>query len=246
MTRPARDPGGPGDPGVQAAARKALELIRDGAHVGLGSGRAASLFIAYLGQRRREGLRVMGVPTSRASAYQARKAGIPLTELSEDMQLDITVDGADEVAPNLDLLKGRGGALVRERIVAAASRRMAILVGEEKLVQRLGQRGPLPVEVIPFARWIATRELGALGVSPVLRMSRTGARPFRSDNGNIILDCAFTEPLRDRRAAQRLQQAIQAVPGVVDSGLFLDMAPLVLVGHSDGTVETLRREDRET
>jgi ribose 5-phosphate isomerase A len=219
----------------------ALELIADGARVGLGSGRAASLFISYLGIRRREGLRVIGVPTSRASAYVAHVSGIPLLELSEDLQLDITIDGADEVAPNLDLLKGRGGALVRERIVAAASSRVAILVAEEKLVQGLGQHGPLPVEVIPFSRWLATRQLESLGLAPALRMNPTGSRPFLSDNGNFTLDCTLPEPLWDRPAARELERAIHAIPGVVDSGLFLETADLVLVGHPDGRVDTLQR-----
>src|SRR5207244_12332916 len=136
--------GGPDEPGVQAVAMRALELIADGARVGLGSGRAASLFITNLGLRRQDGLRVSGVPTSHASAYTARRAGIPLIELGEDIQLDIAIDGADEVAPNLDLVKGRGGALVRERIVAAASKRLVILVGQEQLVGGLSQGGPGP------------------------------------------------------------------------------------------------------
>ena len=228
------------DPGVQAAATKALELIADGARVGLGSGRAASLFITSLGRRLQEGLRVTGVPTSRASAYTARVAGIPVIELGEGLQLDITVDGADEVTPDLDLLKGRGGALVSERIVAAASSRVVIIVGEEKLVPRLGRR-PVPVEVIPFARWFATRQLEALGLAPVLRMNRTGARPFLSEHGNITLDCTLPEPLRDRPAARELERALLAIAGVVDTGLFLDTADLVLVGHPDGTVDTRPR-----
>ncbi len=233
--------GAPDDPAVQASVAKALELIADGARVGLGSGRAASLFIARLGLRRQEGLRVTGVPTSRASAHAARKAGIPVIELSEGLQLDIAVDGADEVAPNLDLLKGRGGALVRERIVAAASSRLVILVGEDKLVRRLGERGPVPVEVIPFAQWFATRKLGALGLAPLLRMNGAGSRPFRSDSGNIILDCTLPEPLRDGPAARDLERALLAIAGVVDTGLFLETADLVLVGHPDGRVDTRQR-----
>jgi ribose 5-phosphate isomerase A len=225
---------------VQAAVAGALELITDGACVGLGSGRAASLFITNLGRRRQEGLHVSGVPTSRASAYTARKAGLPVIELSEGLQLDITVDGADEVAPNLDLLKGRGGALVGERIVAAASSRVVIIVGDEKLVPRLGQR-PVPVEVIPFARWVTTRKIAALGLVPVLRMNRTGARPFISENGNITLDCTLREPLRDRPAARELERALLAIAGVVDTGLFLETADLVLVGHADGSVDTRPR-----
>ncbi len=233
--------GGPDDPSVHAVATKALELIADGARVGLGSGRAASVFITKLGLRRQNGLRVIGVPTSQASADTAMKAGVPLIDLGEDVQLDITIDGADEVAPNLDLVKGRGGALVRERIVAAASKRFVILVGQEKLVQRLGERGPVPVEVIPFARWVATKQLSALGLVPTLRMDRTGSRPFVSDNGNLILDCTLPEPLRDRQAARELARTLDDLAGVVDTGFFLGTADQVLVGYPDGRVDTLRR-----
>ena len=244
MAHPAYVPGGRDDPSVQAVVAKALELITDGARVGLGSGRAASLFIAKLGDRVREGLRVVGVPTSQASATQAREAAIPLIELGEAL-LDITVDGADEVAPNLDLVKGWGGALVRERIVAAASSRQVIVVGEDKLVRALGERGRLPLEVLPLARWLATRELEALGLVPTLRMDDNDGRPFLTENGNFIVDCAPAEPLRDGRAARVLERALLAIVGVVDTGLFLGTAERVLVGHLDGHVDTLlKAEDR--
>ena len=243
MTHHAGVAGGLDDPAVQAVATKAVELIADGARVGLGSGRAASLFIRNLGLRRQDGLRVIGVPTSHASAYMARKAGIPLIELGEDIQLDITIDGADEVAPNLDLVKGWGGALVRERIVAAASRRLVILIGEEKLVRGLGQRGPVPVEVIPFAQWVATKQLRALGLAPILRMNSTGSQPFVSENGNLTLDCTLAEPVRDRQAARELERALHAIVGIVDTGFFLGTADQVLVGHPDGRVDTLRQSE---
>src|SRR5213593_3039093 len=195
MTRPGEahmnpPAGGLDDPGVQAVAKRALEFIADGARVGLGSGRAASLFITNLGLRRQDGLRVSGVPTSHASAYTARRAGIPLIELGEDIQLDITIDGADEVAPNLDLVKGRGGALVRERIVAAASKRLVILVGQDKLVRALGEHGRIPVEVIPFARGPAMRRLKSLGLRPTVRTAPEGGRPMITENGNLMVDCA--------------------------------------------------------
>lgn len=225
-------------------AAQAIELITDGARVGLGSGRAASVFIAQLGARRREGLRVSGVPTSQVSAYDARRAGIPLIELGAGGPLDLTVDGADEVAPNLDLVKGRGGALVRERIVAAASASQVILVGGEKLVRALGERGPVPVEVIPLAEWLVTRELDALGLAPTRRMEAGGSRPFFTENGNLIVDCALPEPLRDGKAARDLQRAMRAIVGVVDTGLFLGTADRVLVGHPDGRVDTLSRPER--
>lgn len=241
MTRPAYTSGGSDDPSIHAVAAKAIDLITDGARVGLGSGRAASVFIARLGVRRREGLSVSGVPTSRAAANQARKAGIPLVELGTGGLLDLTVDGADEVAPNLDLVKGRGGALVHERIVAAASASQVILVGKEKLVPVLAERGRVPVEVIPLAEWLATRELKALRLRPTLRMDASGTRPFITENQNLILDCALLEPLRDGNAARELERAILAIPGVVDTGLFLGTADRVLVGHPDGRVDMLSR-----
>ncbi len=241
MSARADSSGGADDPGVQAAVAKALELITDGARVGLGSGRAATLFIVRLGLRQKEGLRVTGVPTSAASADVARKAGIPLLELGEDVRLDVTVDGADEVLAKseLDLLKGRGGAFVRERIVAAASERQVIIVNEGKLVRALGQRGPLPVEVIPFSQGTVTRGLKALGLAPTLRMNDAGSKPFMSDNGNLILDCALPAPMRDVLALRALERALLAVPGVVDTGLFLGTAIQVLVGHANGQVDVL-------
>jgi ribose 5-phosphate isomerase A len=241
MTRRAYTPGGSDDPSIHAVAAKAIELITDGARVGLGSGRAASVFIAKLGVRRREGLRVSGVPTSRAAAELARHAGIPLVELGTGGLLDLTVDGADEVAPNLDLVKGWGGQLVRERIVAAASLSQLILVGEEKIVRALGERGRVPVEVIPLAEWLATRELKALGLSAARRMDAGGSRPFITENRNLILDCALSALLRDGNAARELERAILAIPGVVDTGLFLGTADRVLVGHPDGRVNMLSR-----
>jgi ribose 5-phosphate isomerase A len=223
---------------IHAAAAKALELIFDGARVGLGSGRAAQAFISALGARGREGLRVHGVPTSRASADHAREAGIPLIALGGE--LDITVDGADEVSPDLDLVKGWGGAFVRERIIAAASKRQVILVGEEKLVDRLGEHGRIPVEVIPLAQEFASRSLESLGLLSSLRLDHTG-QPFISENENLILDCAPSEPLRDGGAARALERAMLAIAGVVDTGLFLGTAERVIVGHADGRVDTRTR-----
>jgi ribose 5-phosphate isomerase A len=232
---------GSDDPGIQAVAAAALALVVDGTRIGIGTGRAASAFIAALGARVREGLRVHGVPTSRVSAEAARKAGIPLLELGQDMELEVTVDGADEVAPNLDLVKGWGGALVRERIVAAASKRQVILVTEEKLVAALGEHRRVPVEVIPLARWIAMKQLNTLGIVPTLRTQPGNGEPFISDNGNLLIDCAPSGPVRDRDAARDLEQALLGVVGVVDTGLFLGTADTVFVGHPDRSVSTLRR-----
>src|SRR5262245_50615029 len=165
------------DRAVQAVAARALDLISDGARVGLGTGRAASTFIAKLGERVRDGLRITAVATSAASARQARALGILLIDLDEAAELDLTVDGADEVAPNLDLVKGWGGALVRERIVASAARRQVILVGRHKLVRTLGECGHIPVHVTPQARGLVSRELRALGLTPTVRPGPDGA-PF--------------------------------------------------------------------
>jgi ribose 5-phosphate isomerase A len=229
------------DPAVLAVARRAVALVDDGARVGLGTGRAAAAFVDALGARVRQGLRIAAAATSEATAAQARALGIALTDLDEDVILDLTVDGADEVAPNLDLVKGWGGALVRERIVAAASRRQVILVGPEKLVDRLGQRGRIPVEVIPLARGLVTRALRPLGLTPAVRLGPDG-QPAHTDNGNLTLDCAPRSPIADGAAARALEAAILAVPGVVDTGLFLGTAELVLVGHPDGRVEERTRK----
>ena len=229
------------DTGVLAAAAAALEFVVDGACVGLGSGRASSAFIRALGERCRDGLRVRGVATSSASATLAISVGIPLTDIEDGMLLELTVDGADEVAPNLDMVKGWGGALVRERIVAAASKRQVILVGADKLVSTIGECGRVPVEVIPMAQWPVTHALLALGLAPTLRMDSAGVSPYFTDNGNVIIDFAARAPIADGIAARALERAVLDIAGVVDTGLFLGTADRVLVGRSDGSVETLLR-----
>ncbi len=229
------------DSGVLAAAAAALEFVSDGMCVGLGSGRASSAFIKSLGGRCRDGLRVHGVATSAASATLATSVGIPLIGIEDGLVIELTVDGADEVAPNLDLVKGWGGALVRERIVATASTRQVILVGADKLVKTIGERGRIPVEVIPMAQWPVTRGLKSLGLVSTLRMASTGASPYVTDNGNVIIDFALREPLVDGAAARSLERAVLNIVGVVDTGLFLGTADRVLVGRADGSVETLLR-----
>ena len=204
---------------------RALEFVPDGARVGLGSGRAARAFVKALGERiRTEGLRVQGVPTSEETASLAREEGVPLLTLAEAGPLDVTIDGADEVDPRLDLIKGYGRALVREKIVAASSRRLVILVGEEKLVPLLGTRGKLPVEVTPFALPLCERRLTELGCRPA--PYRLADALFVTDNGNHILDCQI-DPIPD---AARLEMDIRAIPGVVGTGLFLEMVDAVLIG----------------
>ena len=232
--------GGADDPSVQAVVNYVLDLIKDGSKVGLGSGRASAAFIAALGVRVKKGLKITGVPTSNASEKQARELGIPLIELGDDVELDLTIDGADEVSPNLDLVKGWGGALVRERIVAEASKKQIILVGPEKLVATVGSRGRIPVEVIPLARGYVTRRLKALGLTPTVR--KDGEKTFITDNGNLTLDCAAAAPIADGAAARKLEAAVLNIAGVVDTGLFLGTCELVLVGKPDGTVDVLKRK----
>lgn len=204
---------------------RALELVADSSRIGLGSGRTAKAFVRALGERIRNGcLRIQGVPTSEETARLARDEGIPLVTLADVETLDVTVDGADEVDPQLDLIKGYGRDMVREKIVAASSRRLVILVGDEKLVAQLGTRGKLPVEVVPFALPLCERRLAELGCQPV-RYVRDG-RLFVTDNGNHIFDCQIGA-IPD---ALRLELDIRAIPGVVGTGLFLGMADTVLVG----------------
>jgi ribose 5-phosphate isomerase A len=206
---------------------RAMELVTNGSRIGLGSGRAAQAFVKALGERVRNGLQVQGVPTSEETAELANREGVPLLTLAEAGILEATFDGADEVDPNLDLIKGYGRALVREKIVAASSRRLIILVGEEKLVPQLGTRGKLPIEVIPFAMSLCERRLSDLGCRPV--PCRKDGRLFVTDNGNHILDCEIA-PIHD---ALRLELDVRAIPGVVGTGLFLGMAETVLVGAKD-------------
>jgi ribose 5-phosphate isomerase A len=215
-------------------AARALDFVEDGTVVGLGSGRAAMAFVEALGRRVQAGLRVTGVPTSEATAAAARRLGIALIGLEDADVIDVTVDGADEVDPQLNLIKGYGGALVREKIVAAASRLEIILVGSEKLVPVLGSRGILPVEVVPFALALCRRRLAELGCRPELRT--TSGRPFVSDGGNYILDCGI-DPLP---APKKLDDALRDIPGVVGTGLFLGVADRILVGDGDSVRELQR------
>jgi ribose 5-phosphate isomerase A len=218
------------------AAEHALESIADGMVVGLGSGRAATQFVQALGERVRQGLSVRGVPTSRATGELAKSLAIPLVSLDDVGGIDVDVDGADEVDPRLNLIKGLGGALVREKIVAAASRRVIILVGPEKLVPVLGSHGILPVEIVPFGLALCRRRLAALGCPAEVRLAGNG-QPVISDNGNLILDCRIgliVDP-------NELDRNIKAVPGVVDTGFFLDLAQMVLI-QRDEEVETRVRQ----
>ncbi len=203
---------------------RALDFVPEGATIGLGSGRAATEFIRLLGARVQAGFRVRGVPTSQASANLAQEVGIPLVSLDEGLPLAVTVDGADEVDPDLNLIKGYGRALVREKIVAAASQKLVILVGPGKLVAVLGGRGKLPVEVVPFALPLCQQRLKKLGCDPV--PYEVDGKLFLSDNGNAILDCKVGAIL----LPTEFEAQLRAIPGVVGTGLFLGMADTVLVG----------------
>ena len=202
------------------SAEQALGGIREGNIVGLGTGRAATEFVRALGK---SGLRIRGVATSETTATLARELGIELTNIDEIAGIDVTVDGADEFDPDLNLIKGYGGALLREKIVASLSKRLIILAGPEKQVPVLGSRGRLPVEVVPFAHGLSARRLAGLGCPGTLRLS--DGQPFVTDNGNLIFDCAI-KPIRN---PADLDRRIRDIPGVVATGIFAGMTDRVIV-----------------
>jgi len=216
---------------LAALGHYALRFAKPGDVVGLGTGRAATAFINALGQSL---IHVRGIPTSRASEELGRSLGIEITTLADAPKIDTDFDGADEVDPRLNLIKGYGGALVREKIVAASSRKFIVLVGEEKLVKRLGARGSLPVEVVPFGVTLASRQIAALGLKPRVRQ-KDGA-DYITDNGNLILDCG----VKDIRNPVKLDRELLAIPGVVGTGLFVGMATMVLVARNNGKIDVLR------
>ena len=212
----------------------ALTRVADGMTLGLGSGRAAEAFIRRLGLRARRGLAVQCVPTSTGSAEVARRENLRLVTLAEIDRIDVAFDGADEVTPGLHLTKGLGGALLRERVVAHEAEVFVVLVTADKLVPALGTRAPVPVEVVPFAAPVLGRHLAALGGTAALRPGEAGLGPYMTDNQNWIFDLRVG-PIADPFA---LDAKIRAIPGVVDTGLFLEMADVVLVAEA-GTVRTL-------
>ena len=214
----------------RAAAEAAVELVQEGMVVGLGTGSTAAFAVDALARRHRQGLRFMGIATSERTAAQAKAAGLPLTSFAEHRLIDLTIDGADEVERGtLNLIKGLGGALLREKIVANASRRLAIVVDGAKLVDRLGSSGPVPVEVVAFGLEATRATLEVLGASVRLRLSPAG-EPFVTDSGNRILDCSFG-PIAD---PARLEERIGRVVGVVESGLFISRADPVFVADQTG------------
>ncbi len=217
----------------EAAARESLRFIQDGQVVGIGSGSTVAHFIRLLGDRVKNGLCIRGIPTSDHSGERAVSLGIPLTTLDECPEIDVTVDGADEVDPQLRLIKGGGGALLREKIVASASKQLVIIADSTKRVPVLGKFG-LPVEVIKFARAVVQKKIEALGARVALR--RNGDKPYLTDENNYILDCHFGEIADLDWLARQLSE----MPGVVEHGLFIGMASIVLMAEGSEVFE-LRR-----
>jgi ribose 5-phosphate isomerase A len=217
----------------RAAAARALEFVRPGMMIGLGTGSTARYFVELLGERVRDGLQISGVPTSEATRADAQRCGVPLTSLDETPALDLTVDGADEIGPDLTLIKGGGGALLREKIVAAASRRMVVIADESKWVPALG-RFPLPIEVLPFGCEATQRAIeGALaplkGVKLALRR-REGGHAFVTDGGHWIVDAALGRIDDPPGLAAKLA----AIPGVMEHGLFIGLAQTAILAGPDG------------
>ncbi len=221
----------------EAAARASLRFVRDGDTVGLGTGSTAAYAVRFLGERVRAGLKIRGIPTSGQTKELAAGLGIPLTTLDEFQQIDVTIDGADEIDSELRLIKGGGGALLREKIVASASRQLVIIADSTKQVPVLG-KFPLPVEVIPFAQALIEKKIATLGASVKVRQ-RADGNAFVTDGGHHILDCSFGR-ISDPAA---LASQLESMPGVVEHGLFIGMADVVLIGKG-ADVTQLRRAQR--
>ncbi|MBS1820697.1 MAG: ribose-5-phosphate isomerase RpiA [Acidobacteria bacterium] len=222
------------DDAKRLAARNALEFVEDGMSLGLGSGTTSAIFIRELGERVKGGLKVRGIATSAASQTLAESLSIPITNFDETPELDLAVDGADEIGPGLALIKGGGGALLREKIVESAAKKFIVIADSSKLVKQLG-RFPLPVEVIQMALPNVTRKLKALGLNPTLRHHADGSR-YITDENNFILDCAAGEiPDPAKTAAD-----IRAIVGVVEHGLFLNMASFALIASDQGVTKVDR------
>jgi len=218
----------------QLAAHAAVQLVESGNIVGLGSGSTATYAIRFLAERVREGLKIVGIPTSLKTQQLAEQLGIPLTTLDQDPHIDIDIDGADEIDRQLNLIKGGGGAFLREKIIASASRRFVVIAESTKQVSQLG-KFPLPVEVIPFAQSVIQAQIEGLGAQVALRRYSYG-NTYVTDEGHHVLDCSFGE-IPDPPA---LAQKLRSIPGVVEHGLFIGMAEMALIGKN-GQVVQLRR-----
>lgn len=223
----------------ELAARASLQFVRDGDVVGLGSGSTAAYAVRYLGKRVRAGMKIRGIATSVQTQNLAASVGIPLTTLEEVQRIDVTIDGADEFDPELRLIKGGGGALLHEKIVASASRQVIIIADSSKQVCVLG-KVPLPVEVIRFAEALVSEKISVLGATVRLRKDKAG-KPFITDEGNHILDCHFGQ-IPDPPA---LAHTLSEIPGVVEHGLFINLADLVLLGKGSEVLEWRRNPGTE-
>jgi ribose 5-phosphate isomerase A len=232
MNSPAKEPNL--DQEKQLAARAAVKLVESGDVVGLGSGSTAAYAVRFLAERVAEGLKIVGIPTSLKTKQLSEELGIPLTTLDEQPRIDIDIDGADEIDPQLNLIKGGGGAFLREKVIASASRRFVVIAESTKQVQRLG-KFPLPVEVIPFAESLIKGQIENLGAKVALRRYPYG-NPYVTDEGHHILDCTFGE-IPD---APALAQKLCSIPGVVEHGLFIGMAEMALVGKGAEVIQILR------
>lgn len=218
----------------QAAARAAVQLVEAGNIVGLGSGSTAAFAVRYLAERVREGLKIVGIPTSLQTQHLAEQLGIPLTTLDEHPVIDIDIDGADEIDPQLNLIKGGGGAFLREKIIASVSKRFVVIGDSAKQVSCLG-KFPLPVEVIPFAQSLIKPEIEAFGATVNLRQYAYG-NPYVTDEGHHILDCTFGEIADPPALARKLSNIL----GVVEHGLFIGMAEMALIGKDGQVIESRR------
>jgi ribose 5-phosphate isomerase A len=217
---------------VQRLGVKAAGLVQDGMTIGLGTGSTAAAMIDALGQRVQEGLSIRAVPTSNETLDQATRLGIPLAKLNDIERIDVCVDGADEIDPDLTVVKGRGGALLFEKLVARRADRYVIIATDEKLVEHLGMRMPLPVEIVPEG-WVHTaQEIALLGMTPTLRGG--DGEPFRTDGGHYIVDCEWPGDTAVDSAS--LAQALKLLTGVVDHGLFIDMVDMAMTIDPEGRI----------
>ena len=220
----------------EVAGRRAAEFVESGMRVGLGTGSTVHFTLLRLAERMAEGLKIVGVPTSIDTQNKARALGIPLADLESVEALDLTIDGADEIDGRFDMIKGGGGALLREKVVASITRRQIAIVGADKVVARLGAF-PLPVEVVPFALAVIRRALERKGAGVVPRLGKDG-NPYVTDNGNRILDCRFPGGIGDPGA---LEAELDRLPGIVETGLFVGLAHTLVIGHEDGRAEVRHR-----
>jgi ribose 5-phosphate isomerase A len=219
------------------AASEAVKHVKDGFTVGLGSGSTAAYAIKELGRKiRREKWKILGVPTSYQALRLAVASGIPITTLEEHPQIDLTIDGADQIDGELNLIKGMGGALTREKVVASATRQLIIVADQTKLAEKLGKNQPLPIEVLPFALPLVILEIEKMGGKPTIREGEGKVGPVVTDNGNFIIDADFG-PIN---SPKELNIELKSISGVIETGLFIDMADVVYVGKPAG-VDKLKR-----